>query len=74
MTSPIQLLRAKKQEITDQYNRALNLKYGSNNPNMLRSKEAFEDSKRDDLRLIKNQLDEYNEAINSLVNIKDLTF
>ena len=29
---------------------------------------------RDDLRIIKRQLDKYNEAINSLVNIKDLTF
>lgn len=74
MTDPIQQLRNKKAEITEQYNRVLTLKYGSGNKQAIRSKEAFEDSKRDDLRIIKRQLDKYNEAINSLINIKDLTF
>ena len=76
MTTPIQLLRAKKTEITDEYNRVLRSKYGndSRSEKQMVARELFNNSKGQDLDRIKIELDKYNEAINSLMAIRSGTF
>ena len=76
MITPTQLIRAKKNEITAEYNRVLRYKYKSDRrtDKQNTARELFENGKKDDLEKIKEQIDKYNEAINILLAVKNGTF
>ena len=76
MTTPLQLLRDRKQEISEQYNRVLWSKYNSGlqTTNVILAREFWENGKTEDLSRIKIELDKYNGAINILLAVKNSTF
>lgn len=79
MKTPIQLLTARKEEIKDQYNAVLNSRYPKgagrkghkSNESTIDEFNAIRDK---DLNKLKEKLDQYTEAINSLRAIKNMTF
>ena len=74
MQQPIQLLKAKKAEILEQYQRVQAYKYNASENSKPEYIEAFEKSKQADLDEMKVHLDRYSQAINTLEGIENMMF
>lgn len=73
MKDPIKLLRERKDEIFQQYNRLLKMDYNSSQNTTSKQVLEFRESKKADLDKMKELIDSYNEAINCIVGCTNLS-
>jgi hypothetical protein len=73
MKDPIKLLRERKDEIFEQYNRLLKMDYNTSGGMTSKQVLEFRESKKADLDKMKELIDSYNEAINCIVGCTNLS-